>query len=170
MQNVSLGGYGAILPLLRSDWLQIGCLLAVRGEHGDWQIGVVGRLQYDAERQTHVGIEVLAARLMAVRVRMEGRRMSATMAMSTRFCLVPRWRKCRPVPLLMRSSSYIIAGSTGSPNWIVGICLSRYTGSNMAKTTKLSNSISCIPCLAEFQLGERSLLHYHLERSLAQYM
>lgn len=72
VQNVSLGGYGAILPLLRSDWLQIGCLLAVRGDHGEWQIGAVRRLQYDAERQTHVGIEILAAKLMAVRIRQEG--------------------------------------------------------------------------------------------------
>ena len=72
VQNVSLGGYGAILPTVRADWLQIGCLLATRGDDGDWQVGVVRRLQYDAERQTHVGIEILAARMMAVRVKLEG--------------------------------------------------------------------------------------------------
>ena len=69
---VSLGGYGAILPTVRADWLQIGCLLAARGEQGEWQVGLVRRLQYDAERQTHVGIEILSARLMAVRVKLEG--------------------------------------------------------------------------------------------------
>lgn len=69
VQNVSLGGYGAVLPALRSDWLRVGCLLAVRGAQGDWQIGVVRRLHFDAERQTHVGIEILAARLTPVRIR-----------------------------------------------------------------------------------------------------
>lgn len=107
VQNVSLGGYGAILPLLRSDWLQIGCLLAVRGEHGDWQIGVVRRLQYDAERQTHVGIEVLAARLMAVRVRMEGGAHERDNGDEYAVLFGASLAEMQTCTLLMRSSSYV---------------------------------------------------------------
>jgi hypothetical protein len=61
VENVSVGGFGALVPQVRGDWLRIGCLLAMQPEGGDnWLIGVVRRLSRPSLQQAAVGIQTLA--------------------------------------------------------------------------------------------------------------
>jgi len=61
VENESDGGYGAILPHARSEWLKVGTLLGVKVEDGAaWGVGIVRRLSSMDEKQRYVGIQVLA--------------------------------------------------------------------------------------------------------------
>jgi hypothetical protein len=58
--NTSEGGYGAIVPAARSDWLAIGGLVGIRAETADTCcVGVVRRLTRDQYNQRRVGIQTL---------------------------------------------------------------------------------------------------------------
>ena len=60
--NTSEGGYGAIVPAMRSDWLAIGSLIGLRGETADTCcVGVVRRLARDQYNQRRVGVQALGA-------------------------------------------------------------------------------------------------------------
>ena len=60
VDNVSAGGFGALVPQIRGDWLKIGCLLGLQPEGGsNWIVGVVRRFQRDARQQGLVGIQTL---------------------------------------------------------------------------------------------------------------
>lgn len=70
VENVSLGGFGAIVPQVRGDWLKIGCLVALRPEGGDnWLIGAVRRLSRPMLEQAAVGIQTLARSARPVELR-----------------------------------------------------------------------------------------------------
>lgn len=72
VQDISLGGFGAVLPQLHGDWLRIGALTGIKTDRlADWQVGVVRRLQYDMERQIHIGVEVVAACVTPVRIELD---------------------------------------------------------------------------------------------------
>lgn len=79
VENVSAGGFGAVVPQLKGDWLKIGALIAMQPEGGsNWVVGVVRRLSKTEDRQTRVGIETLskapfAARFSLVRTSVEER-------------------------------------------------------------------------------------------------
>jgi hypothetical protein len=61
VENVSVGGFGALVPQVRGDWLRIGCLLAMQPEGGEnWLIGVVRRLSRPSLQQAAVGIQTIA--------------------------------------------------------------------------------------------------------------
>lgn len=71
VENVSAGGFGALVPQLRGDWLKIGRLLGLQPEGGsNWIIGVVRRFQRDATQTGAVGIQTLARAAQPARVRM----------------------------------------------------------------------------------------------------
>jgi hypothetical protein len=60
--NSSHGGYGAIVPAVRGDWLAIGALIGVRPETADiCQVAVIRRLARDQYNQRRVGIQALGA-------------------------------------------------------------------------------------------------------------
>ncbi|HXZ54142.1 MAG TPA: hypothetical protein VEH03_01635 [Burkholderiales bacterium] len=60
VENVSSGGFGALVPQLRGDWLKIGCLLGLQPEGGsNWIVGVVRRFQRDATQTGAVGIQTV---------------------------------------------------------------------------------------------------------------
>ena len=68
--NVSLGGFGALVPNLRGDWLRIGALLAMQPEGGsNWLLGVVRRYGRESDTQAAVGIQTLARQALAVELR-----------------------------------------------------------------------------------------------------
>jgi hypothetical protein len=70
VENVSVGGFGALVPQVRGDWLRIGCLLAMRPEGGDnWLIGVVRRLSRPSLQQAAVGIQTLARSAAPIELR-----------------------------------------------------------------------------------------------------
>jgi len=71
VENVSAGGFGALVPQLRGDWLKIGRLLGLQPEGGsNWLIGVVRRFQRDASQQGAVGIQTLGRAAQTARVRL----------------------------------------------------------------------------------------------------
>ena len=61
VENESEGGYGAVIPQSKGDWLKVGTLLGIRLEDGaSWGIGIVRRLSNDPTQQRYVGIQTLA--------------------------------------------------------------------------------------------------------------
>jgi hypothetical protein len=71
VENVSSGGFGALVPQLRGDWLKIGCLLGLQPEGGsNWLVGVVRRFQRDATQQGAVGIQTVGRSSQPVPVRL----------------------------------------------------------------------------------------------------
>ncbi len=67
--NVSDGGYGAIIPGQKSDWIRVGTLIGMQSEHSSrWAIGLIRRIAYDDHNQRHVGIQTLSRTAIPVRV------------------------------------------------------------------------------------------------------
>jgi hypothetical protein len=60
VENVSAGGFGAVVPQVKGDWLRVGALLALQPEGGsNWVLGVVRRVNKTGAQQARVGIETL---------------------------------------------------------------------------------------------------------------
>lgn len=58
--DASDGGYGALLPQVSGDWLQVGGLLGLRSEtESACRVGIVRRIARDRHGQRRVGIQVL---------------------------------------------------------------------------------------------------------------
>lgn len=69
VENVSDGGYGAIIPALKSDWIQVGTLIGMRREHERmWTIGLIRRIARDDRNQRRVGIQTLSKTAIPVRL------------------------------------------------------------------------------------------------------
>ena len=61
VENVSAGGFGAVVPQLKGDWLRVGALLALQPEGGtNWVLGLIRRVNKLADQQARVGIETLS--------------------------------------------------------------------------------------------------------------
>ncbi|MEK6243055.1 MAG: hypothetical protein AABM33_01020 [Pseudomonadota bacterium] len=61
VENVSAGGFGAVVPQLKGDWLRVGALLAMQPEGGsNWVLGLIRRVNKLAGEQARVGIETLS--------------------------------------------------------------------------------------------------------------
>ena len=61
VENVSAGGFGAVVPQLKGDWLRVGALLALQPEGGNnWVIGLVRRVNKTSAQEARVGIETLS--------------------------------------------------------------------------------------------------------------
>jgi hypothetical protein len=72
VENVSMGGFGAVIPQFKGDWLKIGCLLALQPDGGkNWVIGVIRRLSRESWRQGTVGIQTLARNALPVTLRLQ---------------------------------------------------------------------------------------------------
>lgn len=71
MENVSAGGFGAVVPQLSGDWLKVGVLLGLKAaQGGKWMVGVVRRLGRDASQRVSVGIQTLSRNPVSVRLRL----------------------------------------------------------------------------------------------------
>ncbi|HKW36490.1 MAG TPA: hypothetical protein VJO54_01630 [Burkholderiales bacterium] len=71
VENVSSGGFGALVPQLRGDWLRIGCLLGLQPEGGsNWIVGVVRRFQRDMTQTGAVGIQTVGRAAVPAQVRL----------------------------------------------------------------------------------------------------
>ncbi|HLO64866.1 MAG TPA: hypothetical protein VK165_18040, partial [Azonexus sp.] len=72
VENVSRGGFGAVLGDVPGEWLKVGALVALQPEGGDnWLVGVVRRYHRLSESEARVGIEALARRVDAEEVRVK---------------------------------------------------------------------------------------------------
>lgn len=61
VENVSAGGFGALVAQVKGDWLRVGALVALQPDGGsNWLIGVVRRVHRSAGAQARVGIETLS--------------------------------------------------------------------------------------------------------------
>jgi len=73
VENVSRGGFGAVVSDLWPDWLKIGALVCLQPDGGDnWLVGVVRRYYRTSETEAHAGIEALAHAAVAVELKRHG--------------------------------------------------------------------------------------------------
>lgn len=70
VDNVSRGGFGAILNEIRGEWLKVGALVSLQPEGGNnWLVGAVRRYHRDTPTTATVGIESLARQAVAVELK-----------------------------------------------------------------------------------------------------
>ncbi len=73
VENVSEGGFGAIIPQVKGDWLKVGDLLGVQTETAQyWGAGVVRRITRDEYQQRRVGIQLLSNTVIPVKLSPSG--------------------------------------------------------------------------------------------------
>ena len=73
VENVSDGGYGTIIPAMKSDWIRVGTLIGMQREHDStWTIGVIRRIARDDRNQRRVGIQTLSKTAIPVRLARAG--------------------------------------------------------------------------------------------------
>jgi hypothetical protein len=73
VENVSAGGFGAVVPQLKGDWLRVGVLLALQPEGGsNWVLGLIRRVNKLDGQQARVGIETLSKTPMLSRFAVAG--------------------------------------------------------------------------------------------------
>ena len=69
VEDVSDGGYGAIIPTVKSDWIRVSTLIGVRNETSKyWGIGLIRRIVRDEKEQRHVGIQLLTTTAIPVKI------------------------------------------------------------------------------------------------------
>ncbi len=67
VDDVSLGGMGAQVPISRKDWIRIGALIGMQAEGGDnWLLGIIRRYARSGPNEGAVGIETLSKTPRAV--------------------------------------------------------------------------------------------------------
>ena len=67
--NVSEGGYGAIIPAQKSDWIKVGTLVGLQNEISThWGIGLIRRISRDERQQRQVGIQLLTRTAIPIKV------------------------------------------------------------------------------------------------------
>jgi len=73
VENVSDGGYGAIIPAAKSDWVRVGALIGVKTEVSKyWGVGIIRRVSRDEHQQRRVGIQSLSKIAIPVRIGKSG--------------------------------------------------------------------------------------------------
>ena len=61
VQDVSAGGYGAVIPAVAGDWVEVGSIIGVEGESfRQWRIGLIRRVTRNEQQQQRVGVQLLA--------------------------------------------------------------------------------------------------------------
>lgn len=69
VENASDGGYGAIVPYKKSDWIKVGTLLGLQSEASKyWGIGLVRRIASDDHQQRRIGIQLLSKAAIPIRI------------------------------------------------------------------------------------------------------
>ena len=73
VENVSDGGYGAIIPAAKSDWVRVGALIGVKTETAKhWGVGIIRRVTRDEHQQRRVGVQLLSRVVIPVRIGKSG--------------------------------------------------------------------------------------------------
>jgi len=109
VENVSDGGYGAIIPAAKSDWVHVGALVGVKTEVAQhWGVGIIRRVTRDEHQQRRVGIQLLSKIAIPVRVGKSGGAFSAAHAETTDSALLLSTTPDSngEVGLVLRESSY----------------------------------------------------------------
>lgn len=67
VQNVSQGGFGAIITHLKGDWIRLGCLIALQPSGGDnWLLCTIRRYHRYSDIGAAVGIQTLGRKISTV--------------------------------------------------------------------------------------------------------
>ncbi|MFZ2267467.1 MAG: hypothetical protein WAV95_07785 [Azonexus sp.] len=70
VENVSRGGFGALLSSIPTEWLRVGALIAVQPDGGEnWLLGIVRRYHRETENEARVGIETLARDVVSIELK-----------------------------------------------------------------------------------------------------
>lgn len=102
VENASAGGVGALVPSIAGEWLQVGCLVAMRPEGGRrWLLGAVKRLTRIDEAGAQVGIQTLARAPNAVDFRVQSGN-TTSLSTETGVLLDPGYTEAE-VPVILRS-------------------------------------------------------------------
>jgi hypothetical protein len=73
VENVSAGGFGALVPQVKTDWLRVGALLALQPDGGtNWIVGAVRRVNRTTTSEARVGIETLSRAPRVAKFRLRG--------------------------------------------------------------------------------------------------
>jgi hypothetical protein len=73
VENVSAGGFGAVVPQVKGDWLKVGTLLAMQPDGGtNWVVGAIRRVSRTSAQEARVGIETLSRAPKVVKFRVRG--------------------------------------------------------------------------------------------------
>ena len=73
VNDVSDGGYGAIIPALKADWIKVGTLIGIQTEGKNyWGLGMIRRISRDEQQQRRVGIQLLSKTAIPVRLARPG--------------------------------------------------------------------------------------------------
>ena len=109
VENVSAGGFGAIIPHVKGDWVKVGSLLGVQTETAKfWGAGVVRRITRDEHQQLRVGIQALSSTAIPVNLSPHGSISSFNAARGgdTALLLSTTPDKSGEVEMLLRAGSY----------------------------------------------------------------
>jgi hypothetical protein len=69
-EDVSVGGFGVIVPAGKGEWLKVGVLVGVRSEtESSWSVGIIRRVKGDEHRQYHIGIQLVSRTALLVNLR-----------------------------------------------------------------------------------------------------
>jgi hypothetical protein len=61
VDNVSAGGFGALAPQAKSEWLKVGALVAAQPDgSANWLVGTVRRVSKVSKDEVRVGVETLS--------------------------------------------------------------------------------------------------------------
>ncbi|MGE5470141.1 MAG: hypothetical protein ACM3X0_05025 [Bacteroidota bacterium] len=70
VENVSRGGFGALLSSIPGEWLRVGALVALQPEGGEnWLLGIVRRYHRVSDNEARVGIEAVARQVVSIELR-----------------------------------------------------------------------------------------------------
>lgn len=87
VDDVSEGGYGALIPAVAGDWVEVGSLVGVEGDIArEWRVGVVRRVARVENNQQRVGVQLLSRNASLVRMQRADER-PARMNVSQRIAL-----------------------------------------------------------------------------------
>ena len=109
VENVSEGGFGAIIPQVKGDWIKVGNLLGVQTETAKyWGAGVVRRITRDEYQQRRVGIQMLSNAVIPVKLAPAGNvsSINATREGDSALLLSTAPDKDGEIALLVRAGSY----------------------------------------------------------------
>lgn len=93
VEDMSDGGYGAVIPAVAGDWVEVGSLIGVEGEtFRDWRVGVIRRVARTEQQQQRVGVQLLtqASTLVGLRLPASGTAAKTALAPRPAVLISPR--------------------------------------------------------------------------------
>jgi hypothetical protein len=73
IDDVSAGGFGAVVPEMKPEWIRVGALIGTRPEGvARWGVGIIRRLKRDARNQGYVGVQTVSRETQKVKLKPVG--------------------------------------------------------------------------------------------------